>query len=394
MLDAPTIGAHQGVTQELLELARAEAGRDDAENRFFETTHRALVAAGHYVSTVPAPLGGGGLDLPAAAWQQRQLARYAPAAALASSMHLYWTGSAADLSAAGLPGLEFIADVALDGGIIASGHAEAGNDVPIVLSTSTAEPVDGGYRVTGRKHFGSLGPVWDLMGFHALDVSVPDRPVVIHGFVRREDDGVTVVEDWDTMAMRASQSFDTVLDGVFVPSDRVVAAVPAGSPESPVTGAMSVWALTLISNVYVGVAERALELAVGAAGQRTSIALGGRAMSANPMVQHRVAEMWIALDGARSGLDAVADDWAAGIDHGPMWGPKVFAAKERTAQAVRFVLDTAADVVGGSSLRSDSELSRLWRDSRAVSFHPADHAFAHEAIGKAVLGVDSAGPRW
>lgn len=377
-----------------LERFRQDAALDDAANSFFTDTHVTLVDLGHYRVNLPAAMGGAALDLAATARRQRLLARYAPAPALASCMHLYWTGAAADLRRFGMDDLGFVLDDAAAGQIFGSGHAEAGCDVPVALSTTVAEPVDGGYRLHGRKHFGSLGPVWDQLGVHAIDLSVPERPMIVHGFVRRGDAGVEVVERWDTTAMRASQSYDTVLDGAFMPADRVAAVVPAGPNDSPVTGTFVIWALTLISNVYLGLAERAFELATSTLRERTSIALGGRTLSHNPMLQHQVASMWIELDGARATLDGLARDWVEGVDHGPLWRAKVFAAKERTARAIRLVVDTAADVAGGSSIRSDNELSRLWRDSRAVAFHPATHAFAHEAIGKSVLGIDPTGSRW
>jgi len=31
---------------------------------------------------------------------------------------------------------------------------------------------------------------------------------------------------------------------------------------------------------------------------------------------------------------------------------------------------------------------------RAARFHPATDSFTHEAIGKALLGIDPTGPRW
>ena len=377
-----------------LDRFRGAAHGDDAENRFFAATHAELVDAGHYVCNVPLEFGGGGLDLERTALRQRELAQYAPAAALASSMHLYWTGAAADMRRVGLDDLSGVLRDAAAGQIFASGHAEAGCDIPVLLSTTSAVPVDGGYRISGLKHFGSLGPVWDQMGFHAMDVSDPARPMVVHGFVRRDDEGVSVIENWDTMTMRASQSHDTRFDDVFVPADRIAAVVPAGSTDAPFTGMTLVWALTLISNVYLGVAERAFELAVASANSKTSIGLEGRTMAHNPMVQHQIAEMWITLDGARASLDDLASDWVAGVDHGPLWGPKTFATKVRTGRAVRSVIDTAADVIGGGSIRSDAEIARLWRDARGIAFHPANEAFAHEAIGKGMLGIDPSGPRW
>ena len=165
------------------------------------------------------------------------------------------------------------------------------------MSTTVAEPVPGGYRVTGRKNFGSLGPVWDQIGFHAMDSSKHEAPIVVHGFARRTDPGVRIVENWDTIAMRASQSHDTVFESVFVPADRIVATHPAGDGDEPVTATAFFWGLLLISNVYVGIAERALELAVESLSTKTAIAMEGRTLAHNPMLQYQVADMWIALDG-------------------------------------------------------------------------------------------------
>ena len=55
--------------------------------------------------------------------------------------------------------------------MLASGHAEVGNDIPVFLSTTRAERVAGGWRIHGRKQFGSLGPVWYRLGFHAMDAT-------------------------------------------------------------------------------------------------------------------------------------------------------------------------------------------------------------------------------
>lgn len=379
---------------DMLERFRAHAAIDDRNNQFFDETHADLVASGYYTATLPVHLGGGGLTMLEMARSQRRLAKFAPAPALATCMHLYWTGAAADLSRLGMAGLDHVIDGALAGQIYASGHAEAGNDVPVVLSTTMAEPVEGGYRITGRKHFGSLGPVWTRNGFHAMDSSNPNNPTIVHAFAHRDDPGVTVVENWDTIAMRSSQSHDVVLDSVFIPHERVASVVPAGSGEDPVTGTAFLWALVLISNVYIGIAERALELAIASLHSKTSIGLDGRTLAHNPMLQHQVAEMWIALDGVRDSLNMIATDWGSGIDYNPEWELRIAGAKQRTNDAVRFVVDVAMDVAGGSSIRSDTELSRLLRDSRAAAYHPPASAIAHEGIGKALLSIDPNGPRW
>ncbi|MEZ5263728.1 MAG: hypothetical protein R2755_18595 [Acidimicrobiales bacterium] len=61
----------------------------------------------------------------------------------------------------------------------------------------------------------------------------------------------------DTLGMRPSQShYETLLDAVFVPDDRIGAVVDAGAQDHPFLGAMDVRAPPLMANVYTGIAER------------------------------------------------------------------------------------------------------------------------------------------
>ena len=105
-----------------------------------------------------------------------------------------------------------------------------------------------------------------------------------------------MVETWDTLGMRPSQSHDTVLDAVFVPDARIGRVVPAGDASDPFIVAMAMWPLSLIAAVYLGIAERALELAVERRPRKTSMAIERGAYAYNPMVQHQIAEMYLELD--------------------------------------------------------------------------------------------------
>ena len=95
--------------------------------------------------------GGAGMTLAEVCREQRRLAYHAPATALAVNMHLYWLGVAADLWRRGDASLEWILREAAAGEIFAAGHAESGNDIPVLLSTTKAERVEGGYRFTGHE---------------------------------------------------------------------------------------------------------------------------------------------------------------------------------------------------------------------------------------------------
>ena len=78
----------------MLERFRARAGELDRTNAYFEEDLAELRELGYLAAVVPVDLGGWGLDLQAFAASQRRLARYAPATALATTMHAYWVGMA------------------------------------------------------------------------------------------------------------------------------------------------------------------------------------------------------------------------------------------------------------------------------------------------------------
>jgi alkylation response protein AidB-like acyl-CoA dehydrogenase len=379
---------------EMLERFRARARELDQANAYFAEDLAELQSIGYLAAVVPEALGGWGLDLAQFAASQRRLARYAPATALATTMHSYWIGIATELELAGDTSLRWILEAAVAGEVFAAGHAEAGNDIPVLLSTCRAERVEGGYRLTGRKQFGSNGPAWTWLGAHALDAEAPGGPQVVHAFVERTSPGVTVVETWDTLGMRPTQSHDTVLDGVFVPDSCIGRVVPAGDGTDLFLVGMAMWPLSLFAAVYLGIADRALELAVDGAKAKTSMAIERGAYAYNPMVQHQVAEMYLALEAASANLDRFVADWVAGVDHGEAWVPKVYAAKWTAVEAAKRVVDIALDVAGGGGMFKGNELERLYRDVRCGGFHPGNDALTHELVGKAVLGILAEEPRW
>lgn len=382
------------LSDEVLAGFRSRAAVADDRNEYFHEDFAILRDSGYLAAAVPQELGGWGDDLVTLGATQRRIARFAPATALAMCMHHYWVGMAVEHERAGDTSLRWILERAVDGEVFAAGHAEAGNDSPVVMSTATAERVEGGYRLNGHKQFGSNGPVWSFLGAHALDASDPEHPVVVHAFVDRDAPGVTVVPRWDTLGMRPSQSYETTLEGVFVPDERIGAVTPAGDPTSLFVAAMQLWFVGLVGNVYLGIADRALELAVASATKKTSVAIPRGTYAHNPMVQHQVSEMFLELDAASSAVDRLTADWVAGVDHAERWGPIMLSTKWRAVEAAKRVVDRALDVSGGGGMMRGNELERLYRDVRCGGFHPANDALVHELVGKILLGVDPAGPRW
>jgi alkylation response protein AidB-like acyl-CoA dehydrogenase len=383
------------LTDEMLERFAKRAPQYDSENRFFTEDFEELRASGYLLLAVPTELGGRGLSLAEVVRQQRKLAYYAAPTALAVNMHLYWTGVAADLLRAGDTSLRWLLKEAAQGEVFAAGHAESGNDIPVLLSTTKAERVEGGYRFTGRKSFGSLSPVWTYLGVHGMDMSDPAAPRVVHGFMQRDTEGYRIEETWDVLGMRATRSDDTILDGAFVPDRYIARVVPPGAAGvDHFVLAVFAWALLGFGNIYYGLARRALDLTLQSAKTKRSIALT-RPMAYHAEVQHRVAEMGLALDSIEPLLERIATDWSTGVDHGAQWPAKIVSAKYHAVENSWRVVDLALEVGGGFGIFRKSGLEQIFRDARLGRIHPANSMFTHELVAKTLLGISpDETPRW
>jgi len=383
------------LTEEMLARFASRAAGYDRENRFFEEDFEELRAAKYLLIPLPAKFGGAGMSLAEVCREQRRLAYHAPATALALNMHLYWVGVAADLWRRGDSSLEWILKDTAAGEVFAAGHAESGNDVPVLLSSSKAERVDGGYRFTGRKMFGSLTPVWTRFGLHGMDMSDPTQPKVVHAFLPRNTAGYTVKQTWDVLGMRATRSDDTIVENAFVPDRYVVRVVPPGAAglDAFVLSVMA-WAMMGFANVYYGLARKALDHAVTSAKSKTSMALT-RSMAYHPEVQHAIAEMVIELESIGPHLDTVAREWSQGVDHGAQWPLKIFSAKYRAVEGAWRVVDQGLEVCGGAGIFRSLGYERIVRDARLGRIHPPNSFLTHEVVAKTALGISlDEQPRW
>lgn len=368
------------LTEELLAGIRSRAADYDRENRFFDEDLAVLRDAGYLRPR----------SLSQAVADQRLLAAYAPATALAVNMHLVVVGIAHTLAERGDDSLAWILADAEAGELFAFGNSEPGNDLVMWDSLTTAERVEtpvAGYAFTGTKIFTSLAPAWTRLIVFGKQAVGEGAPRLVHGVLTREDAGVTSLDDWDTLGMRATQSRTTKLEGAVIPDERIVRLLPVGPNADPFIFALFANFLTLIAAVYAGIADRALELAVEAAQRRTSLQRGGASYATDPDIRWRIADAALALDALAPQLEVVARDVDALADRGPRWFRDLTGLKHRSTETARYVVDQAMRVAGGGGYRSSSELARLQRDVLAGIYHPSDTESVHATVAANVLGA-------
>lgn len=367
------------LSTELLERIRGRASALDTANAFFVDDLTELRECGYLRALVPASLGGVGLSLREVSRDQRRLAAAAPATALGVNMHLIWTGVALTLLHRGDASLEFVLREAAAGELFAFGISERGNDRMLFDSMTLAEPdANGGYRFSGTKIFTSLSPAWTRLGVHGRDDGDPQAPRLIFGFLERGAEGVSVLDDWDSLGMRATHSNSTRLDRAPVRADRVVRRVEPGPSNDELQWSIFVVFELLLVSVYAGIGDRAVELAVDTATRRGRVE--------EPLTRARIADAAMALDGIHRELDTIAEQIHAGAAAGRSWFRQLSGLKVRSVAAARAAVEESIAIAGGSAFAASSELARLYRDVLAGVFQPSSTDSARETIAQDLLG--------
>ncbi len=273
------------------------ATRHDADGTFVQQSFEAVRDSGLLAAAVPTELGGGGGTIRDIAAIQRELAHHCGSTALATSMHQHVVTFTAWRYRKGLRGAEAtLRRVAEEGIVLVS---TGGGD--FTHPKGEATKVEGGYRVSGRKRFASQSTVGTVMStmFEFDDPEEGRR--VLNMAVPFASDGVTVLDNWNTLGMRGTASNDVVLEDVFVPDERVLANRPHGVVDGPLQVIASI-AMPIICGVYLGVAEAAFDRRRQRRSKRVDDAIVQRRVG---LMAHRLQVAEWALQGA---LDQVGDD--------------------------------------------------------------------------------------
>ncbi len=336
-----------------------------------------LQEAGYLRGPVPRELGGLGAELPEMVGAQRVLASACASTALMVNMHLFQVGAAAEGWRASGANEAPLRRVAEDGIVLGSTGAEAivagAWDTP-----TTAVRLGADYLVSGRKYFCSQGELIDVVRVNARDSETGEICVIA---VPTSSPGVSFDHTWDTLGMRGTASHDLVLDGVVVPESAVGVRLPASGPAwDPAFARVIRWFLSGVSGVYVGIADRARDVALDAA---TSASNGGfrDAALTDVMVGELEAAHFRSAAVLECGLGRVLGE----SDIIDAMTQAIVLKEEATTAAVE-VVDRAVALVGGRAYFRRSILERLARDVRAARHHPPAAPVSHQMVGMRLAG--------
>ena len=249
--------------------------------------------------------------------------------------------------------------------------------MPATIARRTAR----GWSLSGRKISATGAPAlsWLLVWARTEDA----EPLVGNFLVPAGIDGVSIVETWDQLGLRASASHDVVFDNVLLPDDHAVDIRPVGSWRERDPWQV-IWNAVLIGAVYTGVAEAARDWLVRFLNERVPANLGYPlarlprmrealgAIEARLLTNHQL----IAANAAQTDADTPPSITDSNL------------IKVVLADGAIAVVERAVQLAGNNALARSNPLERHLRDVLCARVHTPQTDSAYTAAGRAALGVE------
>ena len=364
------------VSRECLEPRAAQY--DESASHPWESWHD-LWEHGLLAAAVPEAYGGLGLDMLTYVMVIERLAQGCTSTAM--TMHMHSVGQRyIDALATHEQKVRLYPDVVEQGKLFGSWSSEPTGRGDTGVRETILSPSDGGYIITGRKHFCTMAGAAYRYMVHCVMEGYDHLDGTIMALVPSDAPGMTISGEWDTLGMRATVSPGVSFERCPVSRDDVV-----GGPGDDVRHAVGQGFGLGYAAVYLGAAQRALDFTIGYA-KTHRFAPDETPLAESLMVQRAVAEMTMAVDGARLALYRSATGWEE-AGPGERWS-RAARAKYPATQAALMVTSKALQTVGGRSAHKGYPLERLFRDVRTSSLMPPNVDRSLEIVGKRELGVE------
>jgi alkylation response protein AidB-like acyl-CoA dehydrogenase len=368
------------ITREIGERLIAPAAEIvDREGQWPREAMRALGEHGLLGLTVPSASGGLGEGLFTLALVTEELGRSCASTSMCFGMHCV---ASAVIAAKASPrqAARYLAPIARGEHVTSLALSEPGTGIHFYVPTTTFTAATGGYLLNGRKSFVTSGAEADSYVVSAVAEGSSHDPGTFSCFVLDRDAcGLSWLGAWHGLGMRGNSSRGAVLADATVPGENLLGS--EGDQIWYVFQVVAPFFLVAMSGTYLGIAQRALEIAADHLRARVHDHTETSLADAPPLV-HELARLWTAVERGRQLLYAagrLGDAAVPGADR------HLFAAKIEIADiAVRAVND-ALTLLGGRGYEGNAELGRMLRDARAAPVMSPTTQLLEWWLGRTIL---------
>lgn len=352
----------------------------DRNSRWPAETMQALGEVGLLGLQVPRSLGGHGEGLTALVTACEALAQVCPSSALCFGMHCVGTAVIA-AKATAYQQDHYLRPIAQGKHITTLAVSEKGTGSHLYLAETRLLSHGEEYVIEGSKHFVTSGGYANSYVVTTVAADADAQPGQFSCIL--VDDGLpgmTWGEPWQGLGMRGNESRALHLDRVRAPKKALLGE--EGDQVWYLFEVVAPYFLMAMSGTYLGIAAAALQAATEHLESR-QFSHSGERLAGVPVLQHRLAEMWIQVQRARTLVYHAAGMADAGDPNALV---PILACKADVADMVEQVTNDAMTLCGGAAYAENSFLARLLRDARAAHVMAPTTDMLKTWAGRALLG--------
>jgi alkylation response protein AidB-like acyl-CoA dehydrogenase len=260
-------------------------------------------------------------------------------------------------------------------------------DHPAAVTKLTPDGA-GNWILSGRKTLVSMCPIGTHFVVHTWTQYDGQQPRLAAAIVPRDTRGLTILDTWQGLGMRASGTLDVAFKECPVADNDVILRDTLGAHNDAVLAGQTVSSIAMLG-IYTGLTQAARDIALGT--------LVGQGSPPFPAVKTLIAETESGLYALRAATAAAlsnADELAQESSMDPAErGRQMMIPYQQAKLAINrmapAIVDACITITGSAAYAESHELARILRDVRAGNFmQPYTYPGGVDFISAQVLGLD------
>ena len=260
-------------------------------------------------------------------------------------------------------------------GSLAMSEASAGSDV--VSMKLKAEAVQGGYILNGTKFWITNATEADTLVVYAKTDGAAGSRGITAFLIEKGMPGFSIGQKIEKVGMRGSPTAELVFDNCEVPEENVM---------GPVNGGVGVlmsgldYERVVLAGLSIGIMQACLDTVIPYVRERKQF---GKPIGSFQLMQGKIADMYVALQTARSYVYAVAK--ACDADQTTRFdaaGAILYASENSFKVAAE-----AVQALGGAGYTTDWPVERYMRDAKLLDIGAGTNEIRRMLIGRELIGA-------
>jgi isovaleryl-CoA dehydrogenase len=260
-------------------------------------------------------------------------------------------------------------------GSLAMSETGAGSDV--VSMKLKAEAVQGGYILNGTKFWITNAPYADTLVVYAKTAPEAASRGITAFLIEKGMEGFSIGQKIDKVGMRGSPTAELVFNDCFVSEEQMM---------GPLHGGVGVlmsgldYERVVLAGLQLGVMQACLDVVLPYVRERKQF---GKPIGSFQLMQAKIADMYVALNSARSYVYNVARACDAGQTTRFDAAGAILLASENAVK----VAGEAIQALGGAGYTKDWPVERYWRDAKLLDIGAGTNEIRRMLIGRELIGA-------